>query len=135
MPVVRAAARVGERVKLGRVLAKALNRRGIPTVAPERDRMLVQEMLRKRCRPYIYTEDEVRLLLETARDYPSPKAPLRPLTLYTMLVLGYCAGLRIGEIVGLELKDIDLTAGTIEIRDTKFFKSRLLPLSSRSSSV
>lgn len=119
-----------ERVKLGRVLAGALNRRGIPTVAPERDRMLVQEMLRKRCRPYIYTEDEVRLLLETARHYPSPKAPLRPLTLYTMLVLGYCAGLRIGEIVGLELKDIDLIAGTIEVRDTKFFKSRRLPLSS-----
>lgn len=119
-----------ERVKLGRVLAKALNRRGIPTAAPERDRMLVQEMSRMRCRPYIYTDDEIRLLLETARHYPSPKAPLRPLTLYTMLVLGYCAGLRMGEIVGLELKDIDMNAGTIEIRDTKFFKSRRLPLSS-----
>jgi integrase/recombinase XerD len=119
-----------ERVKLGRVLARALNRRGIPTAAPERDRLLVQEMLRKRCRPYIYTEDEVLLLLKTARHYPSPKAPLRPLTIYTMLVLGYCAGLRMGEIVGLELKDIDLNAGTIEVRDTKFFKSRLLPLSS-----
>jgi integrase len=119
-----------ERVKLGRVLARALNRRGIPTAAPERDRMLVQETVRMRCRPYIYTEDEIRLLLETARRFPSPKAPLRPLTLHTMLVLGYCAGLRIGEIVGLELKDIDLNAGTIEVRDTKFFKSRLLPLSS-----
>lgn len=119
-----------ERVKLGRVLAKALNRRGIPTAAPERDRMLVQEMFRKRCRPYIYTGDEVSLLLETARKFPSPKAPLRPLTLYTMFVLAYCAGLRIGEIVGLELKDIDLNAGTIEVRDTKFFKSRRLPLSS-----
>ena len=118
-----------ERIKLGRVLARALNRRGIPTAAPERDRMLVQEMVRMRCRPYIYTEDEIRLLLETARRFPSPKAPLRPLTLHTMLVLGYCAGLRIGEIVGLELKDIDLNAGTIEVRDTKFFKSRLLPLS------
>jgi integrase/recombinase XerD len=119
-----------ERIKVGRVLARALNRRGIPTAAPERDRMLVQEMFRMRCRPYIYTEDEIRLLLETARRFPSPKAPLRPLTLHTMLVLGYCAGLRIGEIVGLELKDIDLNAGTIEVRDTKFFKSRLLPLSS-----
>ena len=118
-----------ERIKLGRVLARALNRRGIPTVAPQRDRLLVQETFRKRCRAYIYTEDEIGLLLETARHYPSPKAPLRPLTLYTMLVLGYCAGLRIGEIVGLQLKDIDLNAGTIEVRDTKFFKSRRLPLS------
>jgi integrase/recombinase XerD len=119
-----------ERIKLGRVLARALDRRGIPTAAPERDRMLVQEMVRMRYRPYIYTEDEIRMLLETARRFPSPKALLRPLTLHTMLVLGYCAGLRMGEIVGLELKDIDLKAGTIEVRDTKFFKSRLLPLSS-----
>ena len=43
-----------ERVKLGRVLAGALNRRGIPTVTPERDRMLVQEMLRNRA-DLIYT--------------------------------------------------------------------------------
>ena len=118
-----------ERVKLGRVLARALNRSGSPTAAPVRDRMVVQEVTRKRRRPYIYTPEQVRLVLDTARRFPSPKAPLRPLTLYTMLVLAYCAGLRMGEIVGLELKDIDLDAGTIEIRDTKFFKSRLLPLS------
>lgn len=117
------------RFKLGRVLAGALSRQGIPTVSPANDRLLVQEMLRKRRQPYIYTEDEIRLLLDTARSYPSPNAPLRPVTLYTMIVLGYCAGLRIGEIVGLKLKDVDLNAGAIEIRDTKFFKSRRLPLS------
>jgi integrase/recombinase XerD len=51
------------------------------------------------------------------------------LTLYTMVVLGYCAGLRIGEIVGLKMKGIDLNASAIEVRDTKFFKSRWLLLS------
>jgi len=91
--------------------------------------MVVREALRNRCKPYIYSEGEVRLLLETARRFPSPKAPLRPLTLYTMVVLGYCAGLRIGEIVGLKMQDVDLNAGAIEVRDTKFFKSRRLPLS------
>ena len=90
----------------------------------------VAELAAEAGRRLALPEDEVRLLLKTARHYPSPNAPLRPLTLYTMLVLGYCAGLRMGEIVGLELKDIDLNAGTIEVRDTKFFKSRLLPLSS-----
>jgi integrase len=119
-----------ERIKLGRVLAKSLSRSGTPTRAPSRDRMLIREMFRNRCKPYIYTEEEVRLLLETARHFPSPKAPLRPLTLYTMVVLAYCAGLRIGEIVGLKMKDVDLNAGAIEVRDTKFFKSRRLPLSS-----
>jgi integrase len=58
------------------------------------------------------------VLLDAARRFRSPKAPLRPLTLYTMLILGYCAGLRIGEVVGLAVKDIDLNAGAIEVRDT-----------------
>ena len=47
-----------------------------------------------------------------------------------MLVLAYCAGLRLGEIVRLSVGDVNLGGGTIEIRDTKFFKSRRLPLSS-----
>jgi integrase/recombinase XerD len=51
-----------------------------------------------------------------------------PLTLYTMLVLAYCAGLRLGEIVHLDLGDVDLTRGEIAVRNTKFFKSRTLPL-------
>ena len=119
-----------ERIKVGRVLAKSLSRGGVPTGAPPRDRMLMREVLRRRCKPYIYSAEEVQLLLQTARHFASPKAPLRPLTLYTMIVLAYCAGLRVGEIVGLAMKDINLTAGTIEVRDTKFFKSRRLPLSS-----
>src|SRR5439155_568916 len=46
------------------------------------------------------------------------------------LALAYCAGLRLGEIVHLSISDIHLGDATIEIRDTKFFKSRRLPLSS-----
>ncbi|HTO44413.1 MAG TPA: tyrosine-type recombinase/integrase, partial [Burkholderiales bacterium] len=40
----------------------------------------------------------------------------------------YCAGLRIGELIRLTLADVDLESGTLEIRGTKFFKSRRLPL-------
>jgi len=119
-----------ERIKVGRVLAKSMSRDGTPTAAVATDRMIKREALRKRCKPYIYSAEEIRLLLETAQSFPSPKAPLRPLTLYTMIALAYCAGLRVGEIVGLQLKDLDLATGTIEIQNTKFFKSRRLPLSS-----
>jgi integrase/recombinase XerD len=118
-----------QRIQLGRVIAKELNRSGLAVAAPKRDRMMVQEMLRSRRRPHIYTVEEVRRLLETARNDPALRAPLRPLTLYTMLVLAYCAGLRLAEIVGLKMGDVDLTADCIEVRDTKFFKSRRLPLS------
>ena len=46
-----------------------------------------------------------------------------------MLVLAYCAGLRIGEIVRLNIGDFDVREGSIDVQDTKFFKSRRLPLS------
>ena len=45
-----------------------------------------------------------------------------------MAVLAYCAGLRVGEIVALTLADVNLQDDTIEIRETKFFKHRRLPL-------
>lgn len=117
------------RISVGRIIARALERSGTPTAQPKWDRALVQEMLRKRNRPYIYTEKQVSLLLQTALSYPSPYAPLRPLSLYTMLILAYCAGLRVGEITRLKLKDLDLVVGTIEVQNSKFFKSRRLPLS------
>jgi site-specific recombinase XerD len=118
-----------QRIQLGRVIAKELNRSGQAVASPKRDRVLVQEMLRGRRRPHIYTVDEVRRLLDSAQRDPSPRAPLRSHTLYMMLVLAYCAGLRLGEIVGLKLGDLDLNADCIEVHNTKFFKSRRLPLS------
>ena len=114
--------------RVGRLLSKAL-RRIDPNIEPfPRDRRVERQASQSYRRPYIYAEHEVRRLLEIARDLPSPRSPLRPLTLYTMLVLAYCAGLRIGEIVRLSLGDIDFRDETIDIRDTKFFKSRRLPL-------
>ncbi|MFX5001607.1 tyrosine-type recombinase/integrase, partial [Acinetobacter baumannii] len=68
-------------------------------------------------------------MLDTARTYPSPDAPLRPLTLYTMIMLAYCAGLRRSELAWLDLGDVDLQSSTITIRETKFYKTRILPLS------
>jgi integrase/recombinase XerD len=79
-------------------------------------------------RTYIYTDTEIVKLLETARTFPSPMSSLRPLSLYTMIVLAYCAGLRIREIVNLTVGDVSLEDATIEIRNTKFFKSRRLPM-------
>jgi integrase len=118
-----------QRIQVGRVIAKELNRSGLVVAPPKRDRMLVREMLRSRRRPHIYATEEVCRLLEAARRDPAPRAPLRPLTLYMMLVLAYCAGLRLAEIVELKMSDLDLAAECIEVHDTKFFKSRRLPLS------
>jgi site-specific recombinase XerD len=118
-----------ERVKVGRSIAKSLQRVNPTAPLVRRDRMVAREAARQRRKPYIFTEDEIRMLLVGAREFPSPKAPLRPIALYTMFVLAYCAGLRMGEIIGLQLRDLSADSASIVVRDTKFFKSRQLPLS------
>jgi integrase/recombinase XerD len=118
-----------ECLKVGRVLSKALWRIDPNSKGIAWDRWIERAAEQRYRRPYILSESEVCHILETARRFPSPRSPLRPSTIYTMLVLAYCAGLRVGEIVRLNLGDIDLETGTIEVRETKFFKTRRLPLS------
>jgi integrase len=113
---------------LRRALGKARRHLDPSVLVPRPDPILRRRFFREFRRPYIYKPEEIRLLLDIGRTYPSPRAPLRQFTLYTMLVIGYCAGLRISEIARLTLGDVDLEVGTITIRETKFFKSRILPL-------
>jgi integrase/recombinase XerD len=117
-----------ECLSTARALAKALRRNDPTTTMPATDSRLTRQARQLYRRPYIFTEEEVQRLLDTARGLPSPQAPLRPLSAYTMLVLAYCVGLRVGEITRLTVADIDLQDQTILIRETKFFKSRRLPL-------
>jgi len=114
--------------KLKRILAKILRHRD-PSVPPRRPDPRPQNAVAKQWRrPHIYTSTDVRRMLDIARTYPSPRAPLRPLSVYTMLILAYCAGLRRSELARLDLGDVDLNGGTITVRETKFFKTRILPL-------
>lgn len=78
--------------------------------------------------PYIYTPEELALLLETAGQLRRSKlTPLRP-QLYQMLFgLIAATGLRASEALRLRFDDI-LTGGVLRIRKTKFNKSRLAPM-------
>ncbi len=78
---------------------------------------------------YIYAAEEYRGVLKAALDLPSPRSPLRPRSIYTLLLVLYTTGLRVGEATRLRLSDVDLTARTFQVRETKFFKSRLVPFS------
>lgn len=114
--------------KLKRVFAKILCHQN-PSILPRRpDPRPEKEVAKQWRKPHIYTPTDVRRMLDIARCYPSPRARLRPLSIYTMLLLAYCAGLRRGELARLDLGDIDFQGGTIRIRETKFFKTRILPL-------
>ena len=113
--------------QVGRIVARAMQRTDETVAVPAMDHRLRQKVRRRQRQPHIYSEAEICSLLAVARSFPAPDTPIRPLMLYTMLVLAYCAGLRVGEIVRLTVGDVDLEAQTIEIRETKFFKSRRLP--------
>lgn len=114
--------------KLKRLLAKILRHQD-PSIPPRRpDPRPEKEVARHWRKPHIYTPVDVRRMLEIAHSYPSPRAPLRPLSIYTMLLLAYCAGLRRSELARLDLGDVDFQGGTITIRQTKFYKTRILPL-------
>ena len=80
-----------------------------------------------RTAPYIYSEAELSTLLAAARQLPSHTG-LRPRTYVTMIGLLSCSGLRISEVLKLSRDDIDWEHGTLTIRESKFHKSRLVPL-------
>ena len=80
--------------------------------------------------PYIFTVDEVNRVFSAAdgRQY-SATSPCLHIVLPVLLRLLYSCGLRLSEALTLKWRDVDLCNGTILIRDTKFDKSRKLPLS------
>ncbi len=81
----------------------------------------------RRTTPHLYTTRELTALLTAARRL-SPVGGLRPHTYATLLGLLACTGLRISEALGLARADADLDGGVLTIRETKFRKTRLVPL-------
>ncbi|MGC1585274.1 MAG: tyrosine-type recombinase/integrase, partial [Rhodomicrobium sp.] len=79
-------------------------------------------------RPHIYSRDELRRLFGAIEDSCRRAVQLDADTFRTLLLLLYGTGLRVGEARRLTLADADLQEAVLTIRDTKFFKSRLVPI-------
>jgi integrase/recombinase XerD len=80
-----------------------------------------------RARPYLYTDGEIERLLQAAKNLPSSQG-LRGWTYACLFGLLAVTGLRISEALALTRQDVDLQQGLLTIRDSKFGKSRLVPL-------
>lgn len=78
--------------------------------------------------PYIYSQDEIRRLLDAVTICENPRSKLQPHTCRVLILLLYGAGLRISEALALTLADVDLTAAIITIHESKFYKTRLVPI-------
>lgn len=81
-------------------------------------------------RPYIYTDADItELIRATAALDRTHRSPLRPEVFRLAIVLLYTTGLRRGELVRMTLGNYDPQERTLLVRESKFHKSRLLPLS------
>lgn len=78
--------------------------------------------------PYIYSHAELRRLLEAVVANDHPRCRIDPDTFQTILLLLYGAGLRISEALALTVADVDLDARILCIRESKFYKTRLVPI-------
>jgi integrase/recombinase XerD len=85
----------------------------------------------QRLKPYIFSEAEVARLLRAASDLKrNPLSPLRPEAIRLAVILLFTTGIRRGELLNLTIGDYNRRESTLHIRQTKFYKSRLLPINS-----
>jgi site-specific recombinase XerD len=103
-----------------------LNEAPLPTVIPKPPPPFV---------PYIYSRDEIRRLLDAIPSYRRCRTGIEPETLRVILLLLYGAGLRASEALNLSVADVDLPNGLLTVRNTKFFKTRSVPISRHLRSV
>ena len=90
-----------------------------------------------RAKPYIYTDDELRRLLDAARALPTrwPSTPLRPWVFHCLFGLLAVTGLRISEALDLALEDVDLEREVLTIRAPKLGRTRLVPIHASTAAV
>ena len=81
----------------------------------------------RRNKPHIYTEKEIHQLMATTAEV-KPFEEMTRLNLRTLIGLLAATGLRPGEASALEIGDVDLKGRVLIIRDSKFGKSRHVPI-------
>lgn len=78
--------------------------------------------------PFIFDTAAARQLLALAKTLPSKGGTLdRGGTYHAIFAVLYGLGLRVGEVCRLRIRDVDLQRRLLVIRETKFYKSRLVP--------
>lgn len=83
--------------------------------------------------PYVYSTGELRRLIDATPSLYNYRSRQQASMFRTLILLLYGSGLRIGEVLRLTMPDVDLIDRIVVVRDTKFFKTRLVPIGPRLS--
>ena len=78
--------------------------------------------------PYVFSRDELLRLFDAVDGSRRRVVQLDAATLRALLLVLYGAGLRFGEAQRLTFDDVDLDDAVLTIRNTKFYKNRLVPV-------
>jgi len=81
----------------------------------------------RRKTPHIYSDEEIERLLYQTQQLPSPSG-LHARTYTTLFGLLLVTGMRVSEALRLDQPDVDLDLGILHIQQTKFGKSRHVPV-------
>jgi integrase/recombinase XerD len=96
-------------------------------IVPDRRSLRI---VRSKFVPRVLSRDEGRRFLQACAQLPAGRtSPIRAEVLGTALRVLYLVGLRAGELLRLTHADVDSDAGTLRIRNSKFNKSRIVPIS------
>lgn len=85
--------------------------------------------------PYIYSTDELARLIKAAGTYQRNRSVVEPVSIRTVLLTLYGTATRIGEVLSLKARDVDLDNSVLTVREAKFYKSRLVPFGPRLNAV
>ncbi len=81
--------------------------------------------------PYIFAKEELQRLFNAVEESRRNARKLDAATFRTLILLLYGTGLRRGEACCLTMADVDLSTAVLTVRDTKFYRSRLVPVGSQ----
>lgn len=81
--------------------------------------------------PYIYSQEDLEKIFELADSIPMTRIqPDKDIQIKypTLLRMLYGCGFRLGEVISLKMKNLDLNLGTVRLENTKYNKERLVPM-------
>jgi integrase/recombinase XerD len=79
--------------------------------------------------PHIFTHEEIERFFRVVDSIPPHPLSNKHKNYPLLFRLLYCCGLRISEAIHLKIADVDFAKGVLFIRESKFNKDRMIPLS------